>query len=254
MSQLTSSSVGELGSCKRRKDQGVLPFSGDYHPNFDLPKIFLRIQWNQRPFLAIIISGFPKSDVRHPPQGTGYEPLCRRRAPSLLVAFVIVAATLGTSWPPTIPPPAFAKPRNHPSHAPPSELRKEVRAELVPNRPDTLRVPDDVVRTLGIRTAPAQTPTRSRTLVLSGSLVLDTDHLAHVHTRFAGEVIELGTVEEPSQGTDGVGRPAGRSASATGSSRVSSWPSSGAVTSARRRANTSMPSPGCGSTRRPSHA
>lgn len=122
---------------------------------------------------------------------------------NLFVAFVIMAATLSPSWPPTIPLPAFAKPRNQPSHTPPSELRKEVRAELMPNRPDTLRVPDDVVRTLGIRTAAARTPTRSRTLVLSGSLVLDTHHLAHVHTRFAGEVIELGTVEEPSQGTDG---------------------------------------------------
>src|SRR5512135_1255363 len=118
---------------------------------------------------------------------------------SFFGAFGIMAATLSPSWPPTIPLPAFAQPRNHLSHTPPSELRKEVRAELVPNRPDTLRVPDDVVRT----------PTRSRTLVLSGSLVLDTHHLAHVHTRFAGEVIELGTVEEPSQGTDG-GRTARR--------------------------------------------
>src|SRR5512135_521221 len=125
---------------------------------------------------------------------------------NLFVAFVIMAATLSPSWPPTIPLPAFAKPRNHPSHTPPSEFRKEVRAELVPNRPDTLRVPDDVVRTLGIRTAPAREPGRPRTLNLAGSLAFDTNRLAHVHTRFVGEVVELGRMSESSEGTEG-GRP-----------------------------------------------
>jgi len=39
--------------------------------------------------------------------------------------------------------------------------------------------------------------------MLSGSLALDTDHLAHVHTRFMGEVVELGTIADPGSATEG---------------------------------------------------
>jgi membrane fusion protein, heavy metal efflux system len=40
-------------------------------------------------------------------------------------------------------------------------------------------------------------------LSLSGSLALDTNRLAHVHTRFAGEVVELGSVPDEAMGTNG---------------------------------------------------
>ncbi|SIN68551.1 membrane fusion protein, cobalt-zinc-cadmium efflux system [Singulisphaera sp. GP187] len=77
------------------------------------------------------------------------------------------------------------------------------RAELVPDQKDALRLPVDVATTLGITTKTAQGSQRSRSLVLSGSLALDTSRLAHVHTRFSGEVVELGTITDPTSGTDG---------------------------------------------------
>lgn len=80
------------------------------------------------------------------------------------------------------------------------------RAELVSGVSNALRLPPDVVKTLGISTAVVRAPERARSLTLSGSLALDTNRLAHVHTRFAGEVVELGTIADPTQGTDG-GKP-----------------------------------------------
>jgi cobalt-zinc-cadmium efflux system membrane fusion protein len=60
--------------------------------------------------------------------------------------------------------------------------------------PDTLEIPPEVVRSLDVRTAPAVAPSRPRPLPpFSGILNLDNDRLARVHTRFAGEVMALGT-------------------------------------------------------------
>jgi cobalt-zinc-cadmium efflux system membrane fusion protein len=75
--------------------------------------------------------------------------------------------------------------------------------ELVPGRPHTLRVPEDVRAALGIRKggadriATAQAPTQARPLVLSGSTALDPARLARVRARFApAEVVEIGQVSD----------------------------------------------------------
>src|SRR4051794_815063 len=73
-------------------------------------------------------------------------------------------------------------------------------AELVPGQPDTLYLPPDVAQKLGIRTAAVQKATQVRSLVLAGSLALESNRLARVHTRFAGEVVELGSAPEPTTG------------------------------------------------------
>ncbi len=60
--------------------------------------------------------------------------------------------------------------------------------------PDSLEIPPEVVRSLDVRTAPAVAATRPRPLSpFTGVLALDSDRLARVHTRFAGEVVALGT-------------------------------------------------------------
>ena len=60
--------------------------------------------------------------------------------------------------------------------------------------PDSLDIPPEVVRSLDIRTAPAAAATRPRPLPpFTGVLAPDNDRLARVHTRFAGEVVSLGT-------------------------------------------------------------
>jgi cobalt-zinc-cadmium efflux system membrane fusion protein len=59
---------------------------------------------------------------------------------------------------------------------------------------DCLEIPTEVVRSLDVRTAPAIAATRTRPLPpFTGVLALDNDRLARVHTRFAGEVVALGT-------------------------------------------------------------
>src|SRR5437016_2663070 len=76
----------------------------------------------------------------------------------------------------------------------------EAAAQLVSRDPDILYLPPDLVRALGIRTAPVQQATQVRSLVLVGSLALESDRLARVRARFAGEVVELGTVPDSQPG------------------------------------------------------
>lgn len=62
----------------------------------------------------------------------------------------------------------------------------------------TLAVPPDVVKALGIQTTEVRKATRPRPLPpLTGSLAIDTNSLAHVHSRFAGEVIKIGELPDP---------------------------------------------------------
>src|SRR5262249_42489168 len=66
---------------------------------------------------------------------------------------------------------------------------------------EALHVPPNVVHKLGLRTARAKKATQPRALPpLSGSLALDTNYLARVHARFAGEVVEIGLIAEGGPG------------------------------------------------------
>ena len=74
-----------------------------------------------------------------------------------------------------------------------AELPQIVRA----TRPseDTLVLPSRVLRSLGVRTTRAIPARRPRVLPsLTGTLALDTNRLVRIHARFAGEVVQLGTV------------------------------------------------------------
>lgn len=97
----------------------------------------------------------------------------------------------------------------------PSETKPTVapqpRVQLVPDEAETLRIPADVARTMGfesyaVREAPSPAP-----LKLEGSLFLDPNRLTHVHTRFGGEVVEIGKVmgnpDSPDAQTGPVVRP-----------------------------------------------
>src|SRR5687768_3845040 len=66
--------------------------------------------------------------------------------------------------------------------------------------PGGLVLPEDVARALRLRTGEVRAVTQPRELELFGSLGLDTNSLARVHARFAGEVIEIGGVEDWSKG------------------------------------------------------
>ena len=66
-------------------------------------------------------------------------------------------------------------------------------AELVADEPHTLRLPPDVVSRLGIQADEVRKAAQPRALTLVGSLALDANRLARVHSRFAGEVAEIGT-------------------------------------------------------------
>jgi cobalt-zinc-cadmium efflux system membrane fusion protein len=86
----------------------------------------------------------------------------------------------------------------NPDIAGPAELKAG--AELAPGEPDTLVLPPDVVRAMHIQTAAAQRATKPRTLELDGWLALDANHLARIHSRFAGEVVQVGDMPENATG------------------------------------------------------
>ena len=69
--------------------------------------------------------------------------------------------------------------------------------QLVAGARDTIQLPAAVARESGIQTAVAEPATQAMSLELSGTLILDSDRLSHVHARFAGEVVEFGPVELP---------------------------------------------------------
>jgi cobalt-zinc-cadmium efflux system membrane fusion protein len=71
-----------------------------------------------------------------------------------------------------------------------------MKAGLVKGRRDTISVPDNVVRSLGVQTVVAAEATEPLPLELPGSLALDPDRLVRVHSRFPGEVVELGPTTE----------------------------------------------------------
>lgn len=75
------------------------------------------------------------------------------------------------------------------------------RASLVGG--DQIALPADVANSLRLRTVEA-VPAISRSLPpLAGTLALDTNFLAQVHSRFAGEVKEIGKIAEPVTGSSG---------------------------------------------------
>ena len=78
------------------------------------------------------------------------------------------------------------------------------RVELVPGRANTVRVPDDVQVSLGLRAtavAPVgvvavRPPDRGRTLTMSGSTDFDPGRVVRVKVRFNAEVSELGKIQD----------------------------------------------------------
>ncbi len=61
---------------------------------------------------------------------------------------------------------------------------------------DALSVPAEVAKSLGVRTVEARAADRPRPLpAFQGSLAIDSNRLARIHSRFAGEVVALGTPE-----------------------------------------------------------
>ena len=75
---------------------------------------------------------------------------------------------------------------------------------LASGKPNSLLVPEEVRKSLGIRKgnadqiAVAEQPTRTRPLVMPGSTALDPARLIRVRVRFApAEVVEIGKIDDP---------------------------------------------------------
>jgi len=87
-----------------------------------------------------------------------------------------------------------AKPPAETPAATPTGDPKAPRVERV--SADSLSVPAEVAKSLGVRTVEARAADRPRPLpAFQGSLAIDSNRLARIHSRFAGEVVALGTPE-----------------------------------------------------------
>jgi cobalt-zinc-cadmium efflux system membrane fusion protein len=85
----------------------------------------------------------------------------------------------------------------------------EQKAELVNSAPDTIFLPENVVKMLGVSVVEARSAGEPRLLEMQGSLALDTNKLVRVHARFAGEVIEIAAVADD-EAPQAQGQPARR--------------------------------------------
>jgi cobalt-zinc-cadmium efflux system membrane fusion protein len=89
------------------------------------------------------------------------------------------------------------------SHADPVPANKPpLGVELVPDRPHTLAIPEEVRKALGIRkgqtemAAVAKAPTQTQTMVLPGSTSLDPTRLWRIRIRFSGRLEQIGRTKD----------------------------------------------------------
>jgi cobalt-zinc-cadmium efflux system membrane fusion protein len=87
---------------------------------------------------------------------------------------------------------------------PDAPAKAKLAVELVAGKPNSLVVPEEVRKSLGIRNgnvdqiAVAEKPTRTRPLVMPGSTALDPARLIRVRVRFApADVVEIGKIDDP---------------------------------------------------------
>ena len=116
----------------------------------------------------------------------------------LLLILAILIACAWASWPGKLP---WTKAG---AEQVDSTAKEAAGVELVKDKPNSLRVPDEVRKSLGIRKgntdqiAVAQQPTRKLPLVMPGSTALDPARLIRVRVRFApAEVVEIGKIDDP---------------------------------------------------------
>ena len=68
---------------------------------------------------------------------------------------------------------------------------------LVSGTKNTLELSPQLIQTLGVRTVQVQSAGSHERLNLSGSLIFDSNRMVRVHSRFAGEVVSIGTNSHP---------------------------------------------------------
>ncbi|MDB5387409.1 MAG: family efflux transporter subunit [Planctomycetaceae bacterium] len=67
-------------------------------------------------------------------------------------------------------------------------------AEVIPGDIPKLRLSSEAFDALGIELAAVKRATANDSLALTGSLLIDSNRLAYVHSRFSGEVVSIGTI------------------------------------------------------------
>jgi len=93
----------------------------------------------------------------------------------------------------------------HKKHA--AEVHDEKMHELASDQPNTLVVAPDVFKSMRMTVAEVQPPVSPEPLKLDGSLFLLSNSMVHQHSRFAGDVVEIGEFEDPvavGSGSDSV--------------------------------------------------
>jgi cobalt-zinc-cadmium efflux system membrane fusion protein len=120
-----------------------------------------------------------------------------RAGAAVLLALAVLVLFLGFIV--GVPVPGMASPPKEETVQAPPPLA----VELIPGKPHTLSVPQEVRTALGIRKGKAEQvtaarlPTRTRPLVLSGSTALDPNRLMRIRARFApAEVVSIGEVAD----------------------------------------------------------
>src|SRR5581483_9129987 len=66
--------------------------------------------------------------------------------------------------------------------------------ELATDRPDTIRLTDAGMKTVGVPTVEVQAAPPPEPLRLPGSILLDPNRMVRIHARFPGELVSVATV------------------------------------------------------------
>lgn len=107
----------------------------------------------------------------------------------LRIAILIAVVAIGATGAVVVLPRFLRKP------APESPQPAQPKTELVAGAKNVLLLPNDVAQVMGLQTSKIEPAATPAPLQLDGWLILDPSRLVHVRTRFAGEVVEIGTTE-----------------------------------------------------------
>ena len=148
-------------------------------------------------YLAAPANSSPSPAARSGRDGGGLGRLFKALKSIIAIVLALVALALLLAFMGGVPLAGLASSPKEQTVAPAPPLS----VDLVPGTPHTLRVPEEVRVTLGIRKgkndliAVAKVPTETRPLVLPGSTALDPSRLVRIRARFApAEVVAIGQV------------------------------------------------------------
>jgi cobalt-zinc-cadmium efflux system membrane fusion protein len=141
----------------------------------------------------------PSEEAKRSPVAAAPPPVATPPKPRRRLKWIVIGAAVAAVVAVAVAFPALGRTALqhflHPPNAIPVAAKKtESYARLVANNDQAIELPPEAIERLAVVTQPVETAVAPRPLEMAGSLSFDPNTLGQVRTRFAGEVVALGTI------------------------------------------------------------